>query len=207
MKYAMAMVIAIALGAGGARAHSLKDVEDALFEREAYVQFLTRPAPPFTLDTARGGTVSLDDLAGKVVVLNFFYTNCPDVCPLQSAFLGDIQDNINRTAMRDAVQFVSISTDPARDTPAVLEDYAQNLGLDPVNWFFLTDSSGDPARSRAIAEAYGPRFTPGDDGYLLHGVVTHIIDKSGDLRARYHGLKVDPLNIILYINALTNDSH
>lgn len=207
MKYAMAMVFAIALSAGAARAHSLKDVEAALFEREAYVEFLERPAPPFTLEAARGGAVSLDELAGKVVVLNFIYTDCPDVCPLHSALLADIQENINRTAMADLVQFVSISTDPAHDTPAVLEAYAASLDLDPVNWFFLTDGSGDFAKIRAIAKDYGLLFTPGDDGYLLHGVVTHIIDKSGIIRARYHGLKVDPLNIILYINALTNDSH
>ncbi len=207
MKYAMAMVFAIALGAGGVRAHSLKDVEGTLFEREAYVEFLKRSAPPFTLEAARGGAVSLDELAGKVVVLNFIYTNCPDVCPLQSALLAEIQDNINRTAMGDAVQFVSISTDPAHDTREVLKAYAIRLGLDPVNWFFLTDGSGNPEKTRTIAEKYGLLFTPGDDGYLLHGVVTHIIDKSGTVRARYHGLRVDPLNIILYINALTNDSH
>ena len=158
------------------QAHSLKQVEDDLFERETYVQFLERPAPSFTLEAARGGTVSLDELAGKVVVLNFFYTNCPDVCPLQSALLSDIQDNINRTAMSDAVQFVSISTDPAHDTREILEAYAIRLGLDPGNWFFLTDGSGDAEKTRTIAMDYGLRFTPGDDGYLLHGVVTHIID-------------------------------
>ena len=207
MKYAMAMVFAVALGAGGVGAHSLKDVEDALFERESYVQFLQRPAPPFTLEAARGGAVSLDELAGKIVVLNFIYTDCPDVCPLQSALLADIQDSINRTAMRDAVQFVTISTDPAHDTREVLDAYATRLGRDPVNWFFLTDGSGNADKTRAIAKDYGLLFTPGDDGYLLHGVVTHIIDKSGTIRARYHGLKVDPLNIILYINALANDSH
>ncbi len=207
MKYAMAMVFAIALSTGGVQAHSLKQVEDDLFERETYVQFLERPAPSFTLEAARGGTVSLDELAGKVVVLNFIYTNCPDVCPLQSALLSDIQENINRTAMADLVQFVSISTDPAHDTREVLKAYAIRLGLDPVNWFFLTDGSGNAEKTRTIAKDYGLLFTPGDDGYLLHGVVTHIIDKSGNIRARYHGLKVDPLNIILYINALTNDSH
>ncbi len=58
-----------------------------------------------------------------------------------------------------------------------------------------------------MAERYGLRFTLGKEGYQLHGVVTHLIDKSGNLRARYHGLKFNRTNIIVHINALTNDTH
>ncbi len=207
MKYAMAMVTAIALAASAAQAHSLKELEDSLTQREAYVEFVERPAPPFRLVDTDGRAVSLADFKGKVVVLNFIYTFCPDVCPLHSAQIASMQEDINRTPMRDLVQFISITTDPERDTPQVMRDYGAHQGLDPANWRFLTSADGRPQATRTLARDYGLKFTTGDGGYLLHVVVTHVFDRDVNLRARYHGLKVDPLNIILHVNALTNDSH
>lgn len=207
MKHAMAMVTAIALTASAAGAHSLKEFEAELVQREAFVEIALRPAPPFRLVDTAGRAVSLADFKGKVVVLNFIYTFCPDVCPLHSAQIAGLQAQINRTAMRDLVQFISITTDPQRDSPQVMRDYGVSHGLDSANWRFLTSADGRPRATRTLARDYGLKFTTGDGGYLLHGVVTHVIDKSGNLRARYHGLKVDPLNIILHINALTNDFH
>jgi protein SCO1/2 len=61
--------------------------------------------------------------------------------------------------------------------------------------------------TRELAERFGLKFTALEDGYQMHGVVTHLIDKSGNLRARYHGLKFNATNLIVHINALTNDYH
>ena len=204
MKYVMTMVTAIALTASTAWAHSLKDLEDSLRARETYVQIVERPAPPFTLTDTQGRSVSFADFQGQVVVLNFIYASCPDVCPLHSALIAELQAQINRTAMADMVQFISITTDPERDSPQLMDEYGEAQGLDPANWMFLT---GAVQATRGLAWDYGLKFSPGEEGYLMHGVVTHVIDKSGTLRARYHGLKVDPVNIIFHINALTNDTH
>jgi protein SCO1/2 len=188
-------------------AHSLKSLESRLLKREAYVEITNRKAPNFTLRDADDRHVSLDDFRGKVVVLDFIYASCPDVCPVQSGKIAEIQEMINQTPMRDLVQFISITTDPARDTPRVMKEYARAHGLDPVNWTFLTGAGDDPAETRKIAESYGLKFTLVDGRYQVHGVVTHLIDKSGYLRARYHGLRFEPTNMILHINALTNDFH
>jgi len=204
MKYVMTMVTAIALTASTAWAHSLKDLEDSLRARETYVQIVERPAPPFTLTDTQGRSVSFADFQGQVVVLNFIYASCPDVCPLHSALIAELQAQINRTAMADMVQFISITTDPERDSPQLMDEYGEAQGLDPAKWIFLT---GAVQATRGLAWDYGLKFSPGEEGYLMHGVVTHVIDKSGTLRARYHGLKVDPVNIIFHINALTNDTH
>jgi protein SCO1/2 len=51
------------------------------------------------------------------------------------------------------------------------------------------------------------KFTFTRDGYQMHGLVTHLIDKSGNLRGRYHGLKFSATNMVLHINTLTNDFH
>ena len=190
-----------------ASAHSIKEFEDQLHKREKFVEIVDRPAPDFVLRDAEGLVVSFTRLRGKVVVLWFIYASCSDVCPLQSEELAAIQEQINRTPMRDLVTFVAVTTDPERDTPDVLSAYGPAHRLDPVNWMFLTSGPNDPAATRALAEKYGLQFTQLEDGYQMHGVVTHLIDKSGRLRARYHGLKFDPTNFILHVNVLTNDDH
>jgi protein SCO1 len=207
IRSALAIAAAWLGSIGSVQGHALAELEGMLLQREAYVEIVERPAPDFALAGADGRAVALADFRGKVVVLWFVYANCPDVCPLHSEAMADIQDSVNATPMRDLVRFVAITTDPRRDTAAVLRDYGVAHGLDPANWIFLTSGSDKPEATRALAEDYGLAFTPGEDGYQMHGVVTHLIDKSGKLRARYHGLKFDPNNLIVHINALTNDDH
>ena len=195
------------VGVAPAAAHSLKDLEGQPLKRERYVQMMSKKAPEFALRDADGNRVRLSDFAGKVVVLNFVFTNCPDVCPLHSEAIASIQEAINPTPMEGLVQFVTITTDPNRDTPAIMKTYGSAHGLDPVNWVFLTSGPDKPAVTRELAWRYGLKFTQTKEGYQMHGVVTHLIDKSGHLRARYHGLKFNETNMIVHINALTNDNH
>jgi protein SCO1 len=186
-------------------AHSLEDVDQDLRNKEKYFQPVDSQAPDFTLEDADGRVVRMTDLRGKVVILNFIYTNCPDVCPLHAERIAQIQAMVNQTSMKDRVEFVTITTDPKRDRGKVLRDYGAAHGLDPVNWVFLTAAAGEPEDStRKLAEAYGLEFTQTGDGKQMHGVVTHVIDQDGRLRARFHGLKFEPLNLVTFVNALTN---
>lgn len=200
-------LILASVGVTPAAAHSLKDLEGKLLKRERYVQMMSKKAPEFTLQDANGRRIGPSDFAGKVVVLNFVYTNCPDVCPLHSEAIASIQEAINPTPMKGLVQFVTITTDPKRDTTTVMKTYGSTHGLDPVNWVFLTSAPDNPAATRELAKRYGLKFMLSKDGYQLHAVVTHLIDKSGNLRARYHGLKFKETNMIVHINALSNDNH
>jgi protein SCO1/2 len=186
-------------------AHSLEEVDQDLRDRDKFFQPVDSEAPGFTLQDADGRVVHLSDLRGKVVVLNFIYTHCPDVCPLHTERIAQLQGMINQTPMKAVVEFVTITTDPKRDTGQVLRDYGQAHGLDPVNWMFLTASPGQPEDgTRKIAEAYGLKFTQGDDGMQMHGIVTHVIDQDGRMRARFHGLQFEPVNLVTFVNALTN---
>lgn len=176
-----------------------------LGDKEKYFQPMDREAPGFTLEGADGRAADLVDFRGKVVVLHFIYTKCPDVCPLHAERIAEIQRMINATPMQELVQFITITTDPENDTSEVLRDYGRTHGLDPANWTFLTagrDRPGDATRK--LAEAYGLKFTKTDDGYQMHAVVTFVIDQDGKERARFHGLKFKPVNLVLYVNALTN---
>lgn len=200
----LAIVVAVACVAP-VLAHSLEEVDQDLRAMEKYFQPVDSEAPGFTLQDAKGRTVSLSDLRGKVVVLNFIYTNCPDVCPLHAERIAELQTMINQTPMKAMVEFVTITTDPKRDTGPVLNDYGQAHGLDPVNWVFLTAAPDQPEDStRKVAEAYGLKFTQGDDSMQMHGIVTHVIDQDGRLRARFHGLQFEPVNLVMFVNALTN---
>jgi len=91
--------------------------------------------PDFSLTERSGRRIELADLKGKVWIADFIYTNCPDTCPLQSAQMAELQKDLSG---EKEVQLVSISVDPARDTPEALSEYAQRFGADPERWFFLT---------------------------------------------------------------------
>lgn len=191
-----------------ASAHSLESLQQQLYEKEQYFQAQDRPAPDFRLQDSEGKAIRLSDLRGKVVVLHFIYASCPDVCPLHAEKIAEIQSMINITPMKRQVEFVTVTTDPERDTPDVLREYGSLHGLDPVNWMFLTRTPDQPeSTTRKVAEDYGHRFVKTEDGLQMHGTVTHVIDRDGRWRANFHGLDFNSTNLIVYINALVNDVH
>jgi len=188
-------------------AHSLKDLETLLGDKEKYFQSLDKAAPDFALEDADGKPVRRSDLRGKVIVVHFIYAGCPDVCPLHADRIAEIQSMVNQTPMKEQVQLVTITTDPKNDTPDVLRAYGEQHRLDPTNWTFLTTGAGQPEdTTRKLAEQFGHKFMKQDGGYQVHGIVTHVIDKEGRWRANFHGLKFEPTNLVVFINALANDA-
>lgn len=186
-------------------AHSLDDVEQQLSKREAYLQIVNQDAPHFILQDLNGRPRALNDFQDKIVILNFIFAFCTDLCPLHAQKLIDIQVMINDTPMRDIVQFISITTDPARDTPEILKTYIDEQGVDPDNWLFLTSGILEPTTTRELAQRFGLKFMPTDDGQQFHGAVTYLIDKENRMRAKYHGMGFDNVNFVQYANALIND--
>jgi protein SCO1/2 len=99
--------------------------------------------PNIPLVTHEGKSVRFfDDLIkGKVVAINFIFTNCPDVCPLETAMLREVQEILGDRVGRDVFMY-SITIDPERDTPEVLRKYAEKFEVGP-GWLFLTGKKGD----------------------------------------------------------------
>lgn len=99
-----------------------------------------------------------DVLKGKVSIISFIYTSCRDICPVVTARLSQLEDKLGDAAGRDYF-FVSISIDPANDTPDKLKEYGKAFGVGP-NWLFLTGDAKDidairhrlGERSRALTE-------------------------------------------------------
>jgi protein SCO1/2 len=160
------------------------------------------------LHTADGKTIRLADFRSKIVVLHFIYTHCPDVCPLHAERIAQIQQMVKEGHMQDRVQFITITTDPTRDTPDVMREYGKIHGLDPANWVFLTTTEDQPEdATRRLAESFGHRFTKEEEGYQMHSIVTHVIDREGRWRGNFHSLKFEPVNMVVFINALVNHVH
>lgn len=202
---AICSVFMLFFAAFPALSHSLKELDQQLYNKEKYFQPMDLEAPDFTLYDADGRMHRLSDLRGEVVVLNFVYTSCPDVCPLHAERIAEVQKLVNLTPMKSQVVFVTITTDPARDSGDVIQSYGGAHGLDSVNWVFLTTGASQPGdTTREIAKAYGIEFDEAEDGLQMHGIVTHVIDQDGRFRARFHGLNFEPVNLLLYINGLIN---
>ena len=204
-----AFLVAVFAAAGPVSAHHPGENLDAVIgDKETYFQMVDKAAPPIGLSDADGKPVDLADFTGKVVVMNFIYASCPDVCPLHAEKIAAVQAMINGSPMKDMVQFISVTTDPANDTPDILASYGSDHGLDSVNWKFLTVSAGQgEAASRKLAESYGHKFKATEDGFQAHGIVTHVIDGAGRWAANFHGLKFKSVNLVLYINGLTNNAN
>lgn len=200
-------VISLVSSRQPAQAHTLAELEEVLGKQELYVELTNRPAPDFALQDPAGRQVRLGDFRGKVVVLNFIYASCKEACPLQSDVIALVQRKLNAGPARDKVQFVSITTDPERDGLEVLEAYGRTHFLEPVNWMFLTSGLAEPDETRALGERYGLKFMQAADGDFVHGVVTHVIDQNGVLRARFHGLKFDPANLVDYVVGLSTGDY
>jgi protein SCO1/2 len=145
------------------------------------------PAPPFTLTSQDAVPVALSDLHGRVVAVTFIYTACPDICPMLTQKMVQIQDELGAD-FGAKVAFVSISLDPEHDTPEVLKDYAEFWGAKP-GWSFLT---GSPDAVRDVTRRYGVFFAKKEDGSVDHTQLTSLVDAQGQMRVQYLGARFDP---------------
>jgi protein SCO1/2 len=146
------------------------------------------PAPAFTLTSHDGAAVSLASFHGKVVALTFIYTECPDICPLLTQKMAQVQDELGADFGKK-IAFVSITLDPAHDTPEILKDYAEFWGAKPEGWMFLT---GAPEAVRDVTRRYGVFFSKKEDGSVDHTQLTTLIDADGQMRVQYLGARFDP---------------
>lgn len=159
-----------------------------------------KKAPEFALSNQDGNRFESTKLRGKVVVLNFIFTTCTDVCPLFTANLAQLQ----RTLKNDAgnVFFVSITTDPEVDSPKVLRSYAQRYGADFQNWAFLT---GSEAQLKQVWNGFGVRVIKKGRGLVQHTSLTTVIDRQGTRRFDYFGEKWQLKDLLRDTSALLEE--
>jgi len=143
------------------------------------------PVPDFAFTNQNGKRIHLAQLHGHPVLLTFIYTRCPlpDFCPRMNA-------NLLAAAKKSpGLQLLSISFDPAHDTPAVLHQYSQQwIGELPAaqrnNWQFVTPNQAD---LKTLLTYFGLLATKDADDTITHTLSTTLIAPDGKVAAWYHG--------------------
>ena len=168
--------------------------------------------PPFALTERSGRRVTQDDLHGSVWVADFIYTACTETCPTQNLQLAQLQREFGGAP---DLRLVSITVDPAHDTPEVLRRYAEPYGASE-RWWFLTGEKReiyclaregfrlgvvDPSAAEspdcrpvswlAPAAAWASH---GSGGLVMHSARVALVDRRGQIRA-YH-LATDPESMV-----------
>lgn len=141
-------------------------------------------SPRLDLVTQDSIPLSLQDLKGKIVLVTFFYSTCPDVCPVLTAKFAFMQQKLQEKELASAVHLLSITVDPEIDTPSVLKEYARRHGADLASWTFLTGSRLALERTWSDFQVVAVRRARGD---IDHTPMTVLLDRSGRQRVRYIG--------------------
>ena len=155
------------------------------------------PAPAITLTDQQGQTFSLSAQRGKVVLIYFGYTACPDICPATLGTFQAVRRQLGDAA--DDVRFVFVTVDPQHDTPDVLRAYLD--GIDPA----IVGLTGSPAAIAQVTRAYGVYAAAHPDATDGHSVEhtdrIFVVDRAGDWRLLY-GFDVAPSKLVDDLRAL-----
>ncbi|HNS01670.1 MAG TPA: SCO family protein [Anaerolineae bacterium] len=165
-----------------------------------------RLAPGFTLIDQNGQRLTSEDLRGQVVLFNFLYTGCGAQCDQMNATMQEVQQRLGEVALGGLpVQFITISFDPAHDTPEALARYAESLGADTSQWRFAT---GDPARLKEmIGGGFGVYYAPDEEGGFQFDPTFVLMDGWGIIRGKYrYQVQVsDPDRILRHFGVLAEE--
>lgn len=166
---------------------------------------IKKAAPSFSLTNNSQKQVSFNESDGKVRLVYFFFSSCPDICSPTTFQLSKVQDLLkekglfgNNTAM------YSISVDPTRDTAEVLTKYAAQFHADPAGWTFLR---GTEAEIDNLTKKYGIMLIKEKNGDFTHSNTIFLIDGKGNIRHNYNGsdIELTPKKIVSDIQQLLNE--
>jgi protein SCO1 len=167
------------------------------------------PAPRFELTDQTGRPFSSAHLTGKVVVANFVFTTCTDICPLLTATMAQVRDQLRQAKLLgEKAVIVSFSVDPEHDTPEALAAYGERFGAVPAEWRFLT------GQRQAIDDLLIGGFkvgrpppsarTPGGTPEIIHTNRFALIDPRGQVRALYSGEELDVASVVEEVRRLAS---
>ncbi len=145
-----------------------------------------------------GKKINLDDIKGKIIVIDFFFTRCPSICPtltknmykLQQSFKNPSGKNVADTMI---VQFLSFSVDPERDSVPVLKIYADKYNVDHESWWMLTGNKKIIYDFGINELKLGMVDGEGVDTSFIHTEKFVLLDKEHIVRGYYNGLDTTSL--------------
>jgi protein SCO1/2 len=145
------------------------------------------PIPLFAFTNQEGKMITNDFMAGKIAVVDFFFTNCTSICPMLSSQMSRLQHSVKSENLDNQVVFLSHTVDPKNDTPQVLKAYADRMEADYSNWNFVTGNEEDIYWQ--AKEGYKLTAFPSDtaQGGFFHTDQIALIDQEGKIRGYYDG--------------------
>lgn len=157
-------------------------------------------APAFVLWDQHGKLVRSGDLRGRPYVLNFIFTRCKaaEMCPASSACMASLGKAVRDAGLAGKVQLLTITFDPAHDSPGVLRAYAAGMGLDPDHHRLLT---GDREMIRDLMRQFGI-LTLEQDGTIVHNAATVVVSPDGRIVARRPGARFEPAELMPLLSRL-----
>ena len=166
----MGLILAVFMAIGGALV-----IYQANQSRSAIPELWT--VPEFEFTERDGQPFGFADMKGKISVVDFIFTNCPDICPVMSARMSELYQLY---AEYDFVRFVSVSVDPARDTLETLQAYAESWGVNDDRWVFLRAPLDD-----VVSLSEDGFKLPAQDLPMGHSNRFVLVDQNGVIRS-YH---------------------
>jgi protein SCO1/2 len=181
----------VSLDTIGAAARRLR--EDTFEKGRGAYREVGDTVPDFVLYDQDGRVVDSARFRGRQVMLNFIYSRCPvaNMCPLSTSKMMEAQ-RLARKAGVPNIEFVSITLDPAHDTPGVLREYADQRGIDTGNFSFLT---GPEPAIRDLLTQFGVIAQYKGD-ILDHTLATLLIDEKGRIAWRADGSQWQPSEFV-----------
>lgn len=140
--------------------------------------------PDFSFTNQRSETVTQDNFKGKIYIADFFFTTCPTICPVMKKNMLKVYD---RFKDHPDVRILSHSIDPEHDTPAVLSEYAKDLGVSGNMWTFVT---GEREKIYDIGQKHylvSASADPDQPGGFIHSGAFVLVDKDRHIRGMYDG--------------------
>ncbi len=137
---------------------------------------------PFTFANQKGDSITLQNMKGRIVVVEYFYSTCKGICPTMNENMTKVYEAFRND---NDVLILSHTVDPFRDSVQALQIYSQQFGADPEHWMFLTGDKKalyDQARYSYLITAVENKEVHIEDDFI-HEKYFVLIDKQGRLRA------------------------
>ena len=140
--------------------------------------------PDFAMIDQNGDFLSIRDLRGRPLVMNFIFTRCqmPEMCPASSTRMAAMQEAADKRGLND-LQFVTITFDPEFDSPGILRKYGEGYGMDFDNFHLLT---GTGELVEDLLRQFGI-LTVEENGTINHTMATLLVDAQGKVAYRKEG--------------------
>ncbi|HLO79491.1 MAG TPA: SCO family protein [Chitinophagaceae bacterium] len=151
---------------------------------------------PFSFTRQDGQQISNKDVVGKTVIVEYFFTTCKGICPKMNRNMVKVYNELKNE--KDFL-ILSHTVDPETDSVATLKRYADSIGAQPQNWWFLTGSKAELYRT--ARESYildDPKNSSKNiSEQFLHTQFFCLVDRDGVVRGIYDGLKKDEVDQII----------